>query len=619
MAMKTLLAVAASLATSSISATAQTQNTYKPTFQVDHFAGECADGGTLPPEVSDNNVTFGNDTTCHAGRVVSTKRYTNISKVTATVDLSKVTQDYVNASFYLVENNVIPGQQPINFPEIDQDNLHHYCDAGNTEFSNKQWNCREIDFLETNGNKITQTTLHLGDYPSSGPPDQRYEYSFAATADNSCYNYQDMLNSPKPGNGLHSLVNGIDMTKPFVMETTFDPQSATPGMKTVFMQDGNTVVVYDSSAGTGAQGSNPFNQSLYQDLSSTMKQGYWILASFWQGFSPTGPNWWTGTCHKGGLCGNDTKYWALTNVEVTADAELGPGPATHDLNANMTSDIVWRDTGGDVAVWLMSGASVVSSAGLGNVPTTWSIVGQRDFDGDGKTDLLWRDTTGNMAIWFMNGTQVAASAGVGNIPTTWSVIATGDFDGDGKGDILWRDDSGNLGVWLMNGAAASSTGGLGNVPSMWSVIGTGDFNGDGKSDLLWRDNLGNTSIWFMSGTQVASSAGIPSIPTSWSVVGTGDFNGDGFTDIVWRDSSGNTSIWLMNGANVAATGSFGTIPMSWSLVQTGDFNGDGKSDLLWRDASGNTSMWFMNGVTFASVGDLGNIPTTWTAQAVNAE
>jgi HTH-like domain len=30
-----------------------------------------------------------------------------------------------------------------------------------------------------------------------------------------------------------------------------------------------------------------------------------------------------------------------------------------------------------------------------------------DYDGDGITDLLWRDTSGNTAIWFMNGARPA--------------------------------------------------------------------------------------------------------------------------------------------------------------------------------------------------------------------
>ena len=59
----------------------------------------------------------------------------------------------------------------------------------------------------------------------------------------------------------------------------------------------------------------------------------------------------------------------------------------------------------------MNGTQVSQSAGLGTVPTVWSIVGAGDFDGDGKFDLLWRDTSGDMAIWFMNGAQIAVGRG----------------------------------------------------------------------------------------------------------------------------------------------------------------------------------------------------------------
>ena len=37
------------------------------------------------------------------------------------------------------------------------------------------------------------------------------------------------------------------------------------------------------------------------------------------------------------------------------------------------------------------------------------------------SDLLWRDSLGNTAIWFMNGTTVASTGGLGNIPTNWIV------------------------------------------------------------------------------------------------------------------------------------------------------------------------------------------------------
>ena len=81
-----------------------------------------------------------------------------------------------------------------------------------------------------------------------------------------------------------------------------------------------------------------------------------------------------------------------------------------------------------------------SSLLVSKVPITWSIVGQRDFNGDGSADLLWRDAGGNTAIWLMNGGTVSASLSVSNVPTNWAIVGTGDFNSDGKADILWRDN-----------------------------------------------------------------------------------------------------------------------------------------------------------------------------------
>jgi hypothetical protein len=53
----------------------------------------------------------------------------------------------------------------------------------------------------------------------------------------------------------------------------------------------------------------------------------------------------------------------------------------------------WRDSSGNLAVWLMNGAASISTGGLGNVGSTPTIASQRDFNGDGRYDLLWRDTS----------------------------------------------------------------------------------------------------------------------------------------------------------------------------------------------------------------------------------
>jgi uncharacterized repeat protein (TIGR03803 family) len=99
--------------------------------------------------------------------------------------------------------------------------------------------------------------------------------------------------------------------------------------------------------------------------------------------------------------------------------ELVSYGVAHDFNGDGKSDIVWQNTSGNTAVWLMNGAGVTSIGAF--QMSGWSIVGQRDFNGDGKSDLLWRDGSGNMAMWFMNGTAVGSETYVATVPNPWAV------------------------------------------------------------------------------------------------------------------------------------------------------------------------------------------------------
>ena len=113
---------------------------YTPTFELD-YAG-C--GPTTAPTVSTGGAGFGSASSpYHAGRVVSTAGYKNITRIEADINIAGMTGNFINASFYMVESA----------SSIQQT----YCDSGN---AGSPW-CNEIDFLETNANALTQTTVHL--------------------------------------------------------------------------------------------------------------------------------------------------------------------------------------------------------------------------------------------------------------------------------------------------------------------------------------------------------------------------------------------------------------------------------------------------------------------------
>jgi hypothetical protein len=439
--------------------------------------------------------------------------------------------------------------------------------------------------------------------------------------------------------GISENGNGTALSATMFFTVTF---LSGPGIGGASVGNADTFVLYDffdwtqngatSSLSTTAVGK--FSPGVASQTSVTVQGNYCggattstLLGPFIQPAPISGSTLTTvPPCPAGGLLQNtiytiNVRAGTLPGSYIQVGNVAAPpvtGVATHDANGDRFSDILWRNTNGSLAIWLMNGGSVLLASGIGSPGGTWAIVGQRDFNGDGKADWLWRDGGGNTAIWFMDGQTILSTASLGNIPPTWTVVATGDFNGDGYGDILWRDGSGNLAMWLMNGSQVLSATGLGFVSLTFTVVGSGDFDGNGKTDLLWRDGSGGTYIWLMNGTQVSSTATVGSVP-NWSVVAVGDFNGDGKSDIAWHDSSGDLAIWLMNGTQVSQTGLLGNVAPTWNVISTGDYNGDGKSDLLWQDGSGDTVVWFLNGFAVLSTALIGTIsPSVWTVQTANA-
>jgi len=314
---------------------------------------------------------------------------------------------------------------------------------------------------------------------------------------------------------------------------------------------------------------------------------------------------------------------------------------THDFDANTASDILFRDASGNVGMWLMSlntgsfqqqtgKISIQSTANIGNVsPSVWSIVGQRDFAGDGFNSILWRDTSGNLAAWQMNGGTIQNVTSYTPLPNTTSIVGTGQFNANGMGDILVQNGS-NLAVVFMNGPNIIATKPIGTLTAGWTVAGS-----DNKGAIFLRNTTtGDVGVWLIGCTKfdvaLNSTSCAPTntidfgaLSLSWQIVGIGDFDGNGSSDILFKDSSNNVGVWLLEindqTIKIQSTSVLGAVPSGWNVALTGDFNGVGKADVLWLDGFGNIGAWAMNGTAISAVVNFGNIGTSYAVQGLNAE
>ena len=326
--------------------------------------------------------------------------------------------------------------------------------------------------------------------------------------------------------------------------------------------------------------------------------------------------------------------WGINNNGVITGYYVDASEASHGFAASLatphdfydagTAGMLWRN-GTGLATWQMNGSSVATSGAVTyegqvlNPDTSWSVAGIADFNADGIADVLWRQAGGGLSLWQMSGSTVTAANALTDNGSTiapdasWNIAGVGDFYADGEAAILWRGGDNSLSMWSMNGATVTgsnsviSNGSALAPDASWSVAGVGDFNGDGYSDLLWRQSSGALAVWDMQGSTVTSSSNITyqgssiAPDASWSVAGVGDFNGDGRADILWRNASGALQLWQMSHSSVTSAGAITyqgktlAPDASWHVVEIGDFNGDGNSDILWRNDNGAMSEWLMNG------------------------
>jgi hypothetical protein len=214
-----------------------------------------------------------------------------------------------------------------------------------------------------------------------------------------------------------------------------------------------------------------------------------------------------------------------------------------DFNGDGMADILLQNANGTLGDWTMDGSAIESAGNLtyqGNtvdLSAGWSVAGIGDFNGDNKSDVLLRNSDGTLGDWSMNGPTIDSAQEISfdgaavTLPSSWSIVGVGDFNGDGMADILLRNANGSLGEWMMNGSQIESAeavtyqGTAVSLNSSWTLAAIGDFNGDGKADLVWENSNGALGEWTMNGAAITSansitSQGQPVSPTGWHVVAT---------------------------------------------------------------------------------------------------
>ena len=293
-----------------------------------------------------------------------------------------------------------------------------------------------------------------------------------------------------------------------------------------------------------------------------------------------------------------------------------------DFNGDGTSDILWRNTNGDTAIWYSIATGGYSPVDLGIVDTSWTPEATGDFTANGKAGILWRNANGEVGEWISNG--AAGGAGftkldLGHVDTSWAIQGTGDFNGDGTSDILWRNTNGDTAIWYSVASGVYIPVDLGYVDPSWNVAGIGDFNAGDADDILWRNANGEVGLWLSNGS--AGGAGftkldLGNVSTNWVTQGVGDFNRDGASDILWRNTvTGDTAIWFMSSNGAYSPVDLGVVNLSWTIAGVGDYNGDSsRADILWRNTNGAVGEWLSTsgpGFTGFTKIVLTTAPTSW--------
>ena len=247
----------------------------------------------------------------------------------------------------------------------------------------------------------------------------------------------------------------------------------------------------------------------------------------------------------------------------------------NDFNRDGFADLVTVNPRTHVTniFYTRNGSAVGAPATGPSLPTTFSLRGVADVDGDGNSDwLLYDSAKKRVTAWLMNGAQKVKTVLGHTISAEYEVAAFADLNADGKPDlVLYNKTTRRAVFWIMDGMTVTKSiiGPL--LPVGFAIIGVDDLTGDKKPDLLlWNSATGQTLIEVLSGqfgTTLISSLSGPPISSPWRLMGVDAFNSDDTADwFLFNPGTGATQIWKMTGAKKISSMTGPRIPAGQVLL-----------------------------------------------------
>jgi WD40 repeat protein len=323
-----------------------------------------------------------------------------------------------------------------------------------------------------------------------------------------------------------------------------------------------------------------------------------------------------------------------------------------DFFGDHNNDIVFQNSDGAIALWDMSGASILGAGVVAvNPGPTWAVEdtagGLAVTPGSGSfTDAagnVFTIAAGNVAA--VNGSPISLGGGTakleyyngivfGQDATTgawytldadgsWSRSAAPGLFGDGNSAIVLQNNDGSVALWDMSGTNILAAGVVPVNPGpSWHVKGTGLFFGGGSTAIVFQNDDGSVALWNMSGTNILGAGVVAVNPgPSWHIEGTGSFFGYASSALVLQNNDGAVALWdIGGGTDILGAGAVAVNPgPAWQIKGTGNFFGDGNTDLVFQNSDGAVALWDMSGANILGAGVVAVNPgPTWHIKGTGA-